>query len=103
MFCNRCGGQGHTAANCALLPSQRHEKDGGKGGKVGGKGAGNEVKGKGEWPRDCFTNQQDEANKGRTGVGEVEQDIGGFGIDCVDRGAVPAEAADFQQVSRAEL
>ena len=60
--------------------------------------AGNKGKGKGEWngfcshcgkkghgPRDCWTKQKDEANNGKTDVGEVEEDIGRFEIGCVDK------------------
>jgi len=99
VFCYRCGGQGHIAAKCATpAPAKGKGKDGGKGGKAGGKGAGNKGKGKGEWngfcsycgkkghgPRDCWTKQKDEANNGRMDVGEVEEDIGGFEIGCVDK------------------
>ena len=35
--------------------------------------------------RDCWTKHKDEANNGRTDVGEVEEDIGGFEIGCVDK------------------
>ena len=56
------------------------------------------MKGKGEWngfcsycgkkghgPRDCWTKQKNEANNGMTDVGEVEEDIGGFEIGCMDK------------------
>ena len=96
LFCYRCGGQGHTAAKCATpAPTKVKGKDGGK---AGGKGGGNKGKGKGEWngfcsycgkkghgPRDCWNKQKDEANNGKTDVGEVEEDIGGFEIGCVDK------------------
>ena len=40
---------------------------------------------------------------GRQTVGEVEEDIGGFEIGCVDkRKDVPARAAHFQQVPGTE-
>ena len=40
---------------------------------------------RGHGPRDCWTKQKDEANNGRTDVREVEEDIGGFEIGCVDK------------------
>ena len=106
LFSCRCGAQGHSAAKFATpAPTKGKGKYGGKGGKSGGKGGGNKGKGKGEWngfcsycekkghgPRHCWTKQKDEANNGKTDVGEVEKDIDD----------VPARAADFQQVPGTE-
>ena len=59
---------------------------------------GNRGKGKGEWNgfcsycgkkghglRECSTKQKDEAENGKTDVGEVEEEIGEFEIGCVDK------------------
>ena len=102
VFCYRCGGQGHIAAKCATPAPAKGGKGkggGGKGGKPGGKGPNPKGSGKGDWsgfcsycgkrghgPRDCWTKQKDESgNNGNMDVGEVEEDIGGFEIGCVDR------------------
>ena len=102
VFCYRCGGQGHIAAKCATPAPAKGGKGkdgGGKGGKPGGKGPNPKGKGKGDWsgfcsycgkkghgPRDCWSKQRDESGGGRMDVGEIEEDIGGFEIGCVDLG-----------------
>ena len=100
VFCYRCGGQGHIAAKCATPAPAKGGKGkggGGKGGKPGGKGPNPKGTGKGDWngfcsycgkkghgPRDCWSKQRDESGGSRMDVGEVEEDIGGFEIGCVD-------------------
>ena len=105
-FCYRCGGQGHIAAKCGTPPPAKGSgkgKGGGKGerggkgpGGKGGKGKGGDWQGycsycgkRGHGPRDCWTKQRDEANgsntAGKTDIGDVEEDVGGFDIGCIHR------------------
>ena len=96
-FCFWCGGQG-TLQQSAPHRSNQGERERWRKGRKSRKGDGNKGKGKGEWngfcsycgkkahgPRDCWTKQKDEANNGKTDVGEVEEDIGRFEIGCVDK------------------
>ena len=99
LFCYRCGGQGHIAAKCATpAPTKGKGKDVGKGdkqearaaatrgkAKEGGNGFCSYCGKKGHGPRDRWTKQKDDANNGKTDVEEVEEDIGGFDIGCVDK------------------
>ena len=112
LFCYRCSGQGHIRSKVRYTrPNQGERERWRKGRKSRRQGRRQQEErqrrvaycGKnGHGPRDCWTKQKDEANNGKTDVGEFEEDIGGFEIGCVDREDVPARAADFQHVPGTE-
>ena len=81
-----CSGQGHITAKCGTsVPAKGKEKDGGDRGKADGKDSGKKDEDKESGMDSAPIAEKDEANNDRMDIGEVEKDIGGFEIGCVDK------------------